>query len=298
MTSRSSPFHAGERAVQERAGVRERAELLGQHMFRSVMPEQHRAFFAQLPRMFVGSLDRDGQPWASILQGPPGFTSAPSETMLHIEAAPLAGDPLAHNLSPGQPLGLLGIQLETRRRNRVNGHIIELKAAGFSVRVDQSFGNCPKYITVRSLEHAPTAPAHAETLDVRAVPAAAMSCIARADTCFIASASAVHPANEDTTQGVDVSHRGGPSGFIEHAWSDTGELLLRIEDYPGNNAFNTLGNLTAHPKAGLLIPDFEHGHLLSLACSTTIRWQDTQRTLYFTVQRALYWDSALPKERA
>ena len=295
MSARPSPFHAGEREVQERAGVRERAELLGQHMIRDYMPEQHRAFFAQLPFLVVGSLSADGQPWASIVAGPPGFASTPSATRLQIAAAPLPGDPLAQHLELGKPLGVLGIQLETRRRNRANGRVVAHAAGGFSLEVEQSFGNCPKFISVRSLQpRAASPPPAARELDPRALPSAALRVIAHADTCFIASASARRPERQDASQGVDVSHRGGPAGFIAQELGASGGLRLRIPDYAGNNAFNTLGNISVHPRAGLLVPDFTSGDLLSLAGACTLEWSGRERALCFDVERALRWQGVLP----
>ena len=47
------------------------------------------------------------------------------------------------------PLGLLGIELHTRRRNRLNGVVRGAGTQGFSVEVTQSFGNCPQYIQGR-----------------------------------------------------------------------------------------------------------------------------------------------------
>src|SRR5512134_1854827 len=88
-----SPYHAGEQALQTRAGVRERAERMGRRMIRDFMPEPHRALFEKLPYVIVGSLDRGGRPWASILTGAPGFMRTPDERMIAIAARPPAGDP-------------------------------------------------------------------------------------------------------------------------------------------------------------------------------------------------------------
>ena len=60
-----SPFHPGERAVQARVGVRDKAEILGQRMIRDFMPEQHREFYANLPYLLVGSVDAAGRPWTT-----------------------------------------------------------------------------------------------------------------------------------------------------------------------------------------------------------------------------------------
>lgn len=53
----NSPFHAGERAVQRRLGVRDEVELRARKVVRDHLPEQHRAFYPQLP--FVGAAARD-----------------------------------------------------------------------------------------------------------------------------------------------------------------------------------------------------------------------------------------------
>src|SRR3546814_4895052 len=68
---------------------------------------------------------------------------------LVISARPAAADPLSAHLAAGMPVGLLGIELATRRRNRMNGHVTDVGDGAFSVQVDQSFGNCPQYIQVR-----------------------------------------------------------------------------------------------------------------------------------------------------
>ncbi len=124
-----SPWHEGERAVQARAGVdAERSEAIGRRALRDFMPDQHREFFAQLPFLVAGSVDGAGQPWASIVSGPPWFVSSPDPKTLRIGALPDAGDPLAEALTVGAKVGLLGIELSTRRRNRQNGRVVARSA--------------------------------------------------------------------------------------------------------------------------------------------------------------------------
>lgn len=151
-TGAASPFHAGEQALQTRTGVRERAERAGRRMIRDFMPDEHRALFEALPYVVIGSLDARNRPWASLLAGRPGFMRTPDARTLAIGARPPAGDPLAAHLAPGAPLGVLGIELATRRRNRANGTVIAAERAGFAVSVRQSFGNCPQYIQARAPE--------------------------------------------------------------------------------------------------------------------------------------------------
>lgn len=259
------PWHEGERAVQARLGVRDRMDKIGPRNIRRFMPDQHRVFFAQLPFIITGSVDHAGAPWASLLAGPSGFASSPDPTTLHIAARPVAGDPLAETIAPGAPLGLLGIELPTRRRNRMNGRITAVDGSGFSISVEQSFGNCNQYIQRR--EYMWTAPSarvpYAEPLPV--LDGEARTLIQSADTCFVASASSAEPS---LGQSVDVSHRGGRPGFI--GIDDGGALV--IPDYAGNRFFNTLGNLLVNPRAGLLFLDFARNDLLQLTGRTEIVW--------------------------
>ena len=54
---------------------------------------------------------------------------------------------------PDRSVGILGIDFSTRRRNRANGRIVSRDANGYPVLpIDQSFGNCPQYIQLRTLE--------------------------------------------------------------------------------------------------------------------------------------------------
>ena len=136
--------------MQERAGVRDRVERTGLRVIRDFMPDQHRELFGKLPFLIVGSLDAQRRPWASILVGRPGFVTSPDPRTLRINALAGYGDPLGANIAVGARVGLLGIELATRRRNRMNGTIVEQDAGGFVVRVGQSFGNCPQYIQARA----------------------------------------------------------------------------------------------------------------------------------------------------
>jgi predicted pyridoxine 5'-phosphate oxidase superfamily flavin-nucleotide-binding protein len=252
-------FHAGEAACQAEMSIAERMERLGAQVIRGAMPEQHREFFPLLPFIVTGSVDRDGQPSASLLAAPPGFVFSIDAKTLRVDALPPAGDPLEANLVEGAPLGLLGIQAHTRRRNRVNGNVLERDELGFTLRVTQSFGNCPKYITPREAIYVGSA-ARGEVEVTSELDEQARTLIAGADTFYLASA---HPAARESrapSEGVDVSHRGGPPGFA-HFIDDRSFV---IPDFQGNNFFNTLGNLRLEPRAGLVFVDFVRGDVLAL----------------------------------
>ena len=285
-----SPWHAGEKQLQAHVGVAERMEAFGRKVIRSEMPDQHRKFYEQLPFMLYGAVDAQGHPWASILEGQPGFACSPEPGLLQFNSVPKADDPA--QLTDGAAIGLLGIELHTRRRNRINGHIKAMTAAGFGVTVDQSFGNCPQYIQLRQFHSVPLAdPSTRIAQHFTGLDDAAKSMIAEADTFFVASYVDV-----DGERSVDVSHRGGQAGFVLVEGN-----RLTIPDFAGNLHFNTLGNLLLNPKAGLLFIDFDSGDLLHLSGRTEIilegsqveAFQGAERLWMFHVEQVVRRPAAL-----
>ncbi|MGX5774356.1 pyridoxamine 5'-phosphate oxidase family protein [Methylorubrum zatmanii] len=259
----AAPWHRGEVALQERVGIAGRMAELGPKVIRDHLIAQHRDFFPQLPVVVLGSVDRAGRPWATLRAGPPGFLHAPDPFHLRVEAGREADDPAEAGLDDGEGVALLGIELATRRRNRLNGTLRREGPEGFTVRVEQSFGNCPKYIRPRQDGPAPDAsarrppPVVSDRLDD-----GARARIAAADTFFVAT----FVEDAAGSRQVDVSHRGGPPGFVRI----DGEGSLMIPDYAGNRFFNTLGNMLANPRAGLVFPDFSTGDLLQVTGRTDI----------------------------
>ncbi|AKM30841.1 pyridoxamine 5'-phosphate oxidase [Pandoraea faecigallinarum] len=266
---RESPFHAGEIYVQTLAGSRDAMAEVGARVIRLAMPDQHRQFFAQLPFLVVGALDAQAQPWATLLSGAPGFAYSPDPALLRVNAFVPPTDPLHGALRPGAPLGLLGIEPSTRRRNRVNGTIEAVDTQGFTLRVAQSFGNCPQYIRMReSTSQAHEAPPVAEPSQ-SSLDDDAQRQIASADTFFIATHYAGDGATERSA-GTDVSHRGGKPGFVRVENATT----LVWPDFRGNSFYNTLGNLHVNPRAGMVFVDFASGGFLHIAGDAEVLWHD------------------------
>ena len=199
-------------------------------------------------------------PAASLLAGPPGFIASPDPRRLDIAAHPIPGDPLLDALKPGAPVGLLGIELWTRRRNRMNGRVIAADARGFSVAVDQSFGNCPQYIQRRDyLLRRELAAPRVEAF--AALDEGARRADRRGRHLLRRLRRAGKRGGGERGRRRLASRR--PPGFV--AIESDGSLL--VPDFSGNRFFNTLGNLMANPKAGLLFPDFETGDLLQIGGS-------------------------------
>ncbi|MDR0279857.1 MAG: pyridoxamine 5'-phosphate oxidase family protein [Paucimonas sp.] len=272
-----STWHEGETFIQEKVGVAERMEGVGQRVVRDFMPDQHREFYAQLPFMVLGSVDGDDDAWATFIEGPPGFMSSPSPTTLDIAARAHPLDPAARGMHAGAAVGLLGIEMHTRRRNRMNGVLADT-AQGFRVEVDQSFGNCPRYIQLRDFSFArdPRQPFAGQAEELTQLDAQARRLIESADAFFVATY-----ADREERRQVDVSHRGGKPGFVRVSQDG----LLTIPDFNGNLFFSTLGNIHLNGKAGLLFVDYESGDVLQMTGDAEVIFDSPQIAAFQGAER-------------
>lgn len=283
----NGPWHAGEIALQATLGVVERMDEIGRKVIRNYMPDQHRDFFAQLPFAVFGSVDAEGRPWATLRAGEAGFMHAPDAQRLRLALPAEADDPAQAGLRDGAAVGMLGIELHTRRRNRLNGRLRALGQDRFEIAVGESFGNCPQYIHRRDYRFE-RPPGEASGLPARRLPqldALARALVRRAGTFFVATYS-----GEGEDMRVDVSHRGGPPGFVGIAADGT----LTVPDYEGNRFFATLGNIVLNGRAGLVFPDFDSGGLLHMSGSASVVLDGAQRHWEFQPQEIVWREDALP----
>lgn len=286
-----NPFHPGEIRAQKRAGASDVAQWAGDFI-RPFMPLQHREFFSELPFLIVAGADARGHHWVTLLDGEEGFVSSPDERTLAIATVPDPQDPLGETLTNGGDVGLLGIELETCRRNRMNGKVRSVGSA-LAITVSQSFGNCPQYIHERRWKRVSKAEPKS-AIRSHSLSESQIAAIKAADTMFIGTGQ--RQADENSSNGFDASHRGGPPGFV----AVENQRRLRIPDYAGNNFFNTIGNLLENPRIGLVFVDFESGGLLHVSGTAQIDWEpvdshdpNARRMIEMTVEAVIERPAAL-----
>ncbi|WP_433720971.1 pyridoxamine 5'-phosphate oxidase family protein [Actinoplanes sp. CA-051413] len=257
-------FHGGELAVQRQAGVRQDAARLSRMLEPADLSGGIAGFLAARTLLVITGRDATGRLWTSPLAGPAGYLEVRSDTELAVHAGVPAGDPL-HGITAGQRLGTTSMDFALRRRVRLNGTLTAATDDLLIVDVEQAYGNCPQYIQQRLLT--PPASSQETPEDVRrgaAFEPADVEVIRSADTFFLGTA---HPR-----RGADASHRGGPPGFVR-----VDERGLWWPDYPGNNMFNSLGNLAVSPETALLFADFTTGATLQLSGTARIEWGEAGR---------------------
>ena len=168
---------------------------------------------------------------------------------VHIAAHPLPGDPLTHIHGA---VGALALEPATKRRMRLNGHATT-DATGITIALEQVYSNCPKYIAKR---HPMPRAANPIRHESSSLDNTAKRLLAKADTAFIATRA---------PEGADVSHRGGPPGFL-----NLQDGTVSWPDFQGNALFNTLGNLVVDPACGLTVIDPDDGTTLYLSGQATV----------------------------
>ena len=279
-------FHAGEQAVQAmacEAGIAERnATVISETILGGARPFIEKQFMVVL-----SSVDGSGAVWSSVIYGKPGFASVAGDSLVSLHVPQQTrdlSDPFWTNIQQQSAIGMLFIELGSRRRYRINGQVESDHNDHLHIVEQEAYPNCPKYIQKRHLSALGESVAQHEVLSGKSISADIAGLIRSADTLFVASLHA--------QTGADASHRGGEPGFVHVVDAQT----LRIPDFSGNSLFNTLGNIETNPHAGICIPDFEGQQLLQLSGQARILWDQpdpenltggTQRFWEFTVSHWL-----------
>ncbi len=280
-------FHNGELELQKHTGMREKIDRLAQRLMLDYMPDEHRSFFEGLEYILMGIVDESGHPKACILTGKTGFISSPNAKTLVITTGKRSINSVFSGLCMGQPVGVLGIDFSNRRRNRMHGRVSAMDDNSITISVVQSYGNCPKYISLREVSRRKAQHEKSAVFEHIELDNEDSELIARADTFFIASY--MQDASGAPYEGADISHRGGRPGFV----LVDNPSQITIPDYTGNFLFNTLGNLLLHPRAGLLFLNFQTGDQLHIDGETLVindaaivtRFPGAQRLLQVKIQR-------------
>ncbi|OLN85276.1 hypothetical protein CCHL11_04353 [Colletotrichum chlorophyti] len=309
MPARTIDFHSGERAVQDLLGVPKQGNPTA-----AGLPAHYGFRIAAAPLLALGTLDDRGRPWTTLWGGEAGAVARPvAEDVLGVRSkVDVSDDPVLRALwggdaregevvRPGEGGGGklvsgLSLDLETRDRVKIAGRMVagavndgEVQIA---VMVEESLGNCPKYINKKVLR------ARGEVVKgavERGLPLSeeAVDAVRRADMVFLASGHA---------ESMDTNHRGGSSGFVRVARNDGQGVEIIYPEFSGNRLYQTLGNLKVNPSVGITIPDFDTADVLYLTGTASILvGQDaaaylprTKLAVKITVTDAVFVKAGLP----
>ncbi|KAF1850304.1 oxidoreductase-like protein [Cucurbitaria berberidis CBS 394.84] len=238
------------------------------------------------PLLALGTLDSQSRPWTTLWGGSVGFSEPlgggliGTRTLVDGKNDPVV-QALVGSAEKGEMLQLkdggkilsgLAIDLMTRKRVKIAGRMVagtvkevDVKVEGDAdkkqdqiqliTKIDQSLGNCPKYlneysisqalVTSRVLSQGPSLSDEGRAL------------ISKSDMFFLSTSTEID---------ADTNHRGGPPGFVRIISS----TQIIYPEYSGNRLYQSLGNLLMNPKIGVTFPDYETGNILYITGTTEI----------------------------
>ncbi len=252
------PFHEGEIDIQERTGEREIARMNSVAVKDEILGGAL-AFIERQPLVVVATEDSTTDLWATMIFGKPGFMHAPSTRELQIDlqyTKMIDGDPSLKNLESDPRVGLLLIELDTRRRLKINGRVASRVEDKLTIAVEESFPLCPKYIQRRKVR----LPEDQKSLE-QLIPQATGTVLGTEESALIGGSDTMFAATSNPKGNLDISHRGGKPGFVRVVDGNR----LKVPDFAGNSMFNSFGNLQLNEKCGVIIVDFASRQCLQIS---------------------------------
>jgi hypothetical protein len=230
-------YHDGQREVQREANSIACADKLSGW----VGPV---AQFAALADLVVLANQRDDQWRIAAISGTPPLLSiaeASDGLTLHLPAD------LAQWLPEGDACGGIVINPEQARRSRVAG-VLTRRGDRLDLPCSVAFTNCRKYMAPTTSSDGAPYIGPQRTENCAFSDAWITGVIAQCETSFLVTATPSDIA--------DVSHRGGPPGFLRY---DSTATKLSWTEYLGDGMFVSTGNLRRRERAVLVALDFESG---------------------------------------
>jgi ferredoxin-NADP reductase/predicted pyridoxine 5'-phosphate oxidase superfamily flavin-nucleotide-binding protein len=253
----------------------------------TMLTPQASFMFQRAPLLAFGTLDSQDRPWVTLWGGSPGFSESLGQgmvgtrTLVDGEHDPVIQALVADGKGFEKPrsredaklIAGLAIDLMTRKRVKTAGRLVgcmvqevETEPEGDTpaksqnllqivTKIEQSLGNCPKYLNQYEIRPAPVA--SKLVTEGASLSDEGRDLITAADMFFLSTS---------TEDDMDVNHRGGPQGFVR--------IMSRTEivypEYSGNRLYQSLGNLQLNPKIGLVFPNYSTGDVLYITGTTEI----------------------------
>jgi predicted pyridoxine 5'-phosphate oxidase superfamily flavin-nucleotide-binding protein len=246
-------YHAAQIEVQEEANTRPVAEMLANW----AGPVQEFASVADL--IVLATADLDGRLHFATACGQAPLVEAVGPTALRL-LGPVAPFEAAEAL-----VGGLAINLGQRRRVRLNGRL-RREGGTCLLEAQEAFVNCRKYIAPSVAVDVEPHVGPIDSSHVGLDDPWLAGVLSKAETAFLAS---VAPDGQP-----DVSHRGGPPGFLR---LDVEQKRLTWPEFVGDGMLKSAGNVRATSQATLLVLDLQTGDAVELAGDATYRTLRTAR---------------------
>ncbi len=236
-------YHAGQREVQDEANSRPAADMLAERM--GSRGERNLSFYGRADLVVYATADEAG-----VLRL--GAVAGLAPLLFPYDDASLALPASITALPSGTMVGAIAIDLESASRARVNG-VIEARGGTRVLVSREEFINCRKYVAPsKALEDAEHA-GPVQRDPVASDDDGLLRVLSAVETAFVATV--------DPTGQPDVSHKGGPAGFLRY---DATARKLQWIELIGNGTFRSAGNVRATGIISVVALDLSTGDAYEL----------------------------------
>lgn len=251
----SSFYHEGERFVQEQMGVRDKSESLNS-MFYKELPVVAAQFLKDL-NFAVISFPINNKSFSCVVSDIKPFIEIlnTKEVLIDLEKSSFIPKEIIQKKNLN--IGFIGLEFENRMRIRVNGKG-KIKGNKLHLFIDVVYSNCPKHINNRKIISEFDTFYESKIFTSEILDKKSKKILENADTFFLGT----RHKNGD----ADVSHKGGKKGFLKVL----SPSIFEFDDFPGNNMYNTLGNIHTNPNVSILVIDFTNNDILHISGTATI----------------------------
>jgi len=246
----NSVYHDGERYIQEQMEVRDKSDSRSSMIYQE-MPVVAAQFLESLNFAVLTFSNSKQELFSSVLSDFNSFITIlnSKEIVMNLEKSSFIPSDILEEKNLN--IGILGLEFENRMRIRVNGKG-KIKDNKLHLIIDNVYSNCPKYINDRKIIGKVDFFNNSIIHKYAILEKACKKIIEYSDTFFIASSY--------ENKGADISHKGGKKGFLKIL----NPTELKFNDFPGNNMYNTLGNIHINPNISILIVDFVNNDILHI----------------------------------
>jgi hypothetical protein len=236
-------YHAGQIEVQSEANSRPAADMLAERT--AGRSERVLSFYARADLLVLATPDAKGVLRFTALSGDAPMMAPADETTLLLHEG-------ASGLPDGAQAGAIAISLREGRRARANG-TIRVEGSSVYLEAAEELINCRKYIAPSVSLESGFRCGPSERKPVALDDPRVKTALSSAETAFLATIS---PSGQP-----DVSHKGGPQGFLSY---DPDSQRLTWPELIGNGMFKSAGNVRATGIVSLLALDLESGDAFEL----------------------------------
>ena len=250
-------FHKGEQHIQEVMSVTNQANTLSS-MIQNSIPNIASKFLEAL-RFCVVSLNISANNlFTCVIYNQDSFIEVLDNKTITVDLKYSSHIPEIFFQEKNLNIGMIGLDFSSAKRIRING-TAKICDDKIIININEIYSNCPKYIKRRVLKSNYELLGKQRIHSQDKIDNELTKIISKSDEFFLSSSH--------KEKGLDVSYKGGEKGFITVLNSNQ----LQFDDLPGNNLYNSLGNIHTNEYINMFFIDYKNHNTYNIRGKATIK---------------------------